>query len=191
VQPAYGIGFPKELYLWIPVLGNIVAVFTIPLAGALFDRIGRRPMYIPGILSAGILTTVYLCAISIHSVPLVIAMSLIGWGIVYQGYNAIVPSFWPELFTTRVRVSGTAIGQNIGLVITAFLPMLFAAVAPPGSSDIVLMVGGTTLAVVCLAALSALTARETYRIRTADLGRPDAVPVDMKEYRLLRAEATR
>src|SRR5271156_5126809 len=30
VQPAYGIGFPKAVYLWIPVVGNIVAVMVIP-----------------------------------------------------------------------------------------------------------------------------------------------------------------
>jgi len=28
VQEAYGIGFPKAVYLWIPVLGNILAVIT-------------------------------------------------------------------------------------------------------------------------------------------------------------------
>src|SRR5207244_9405719 len=33
VQPAYGIGFRKGLYLWIPVLGNILAVIVIPFVG--------------------------------------------------------------------------------------------------------------------------------------------------------------
>ena len=37
VQPAYGIGFPRALYLWIPVLGNIVAVCVIPFAGKLWE----------------------------------------------------------------------------------------------------------------------------------------------------------
>src|ERR1700722_7860537 len=40
VQPAYGIGFSKDLYLWIPVLGNIVAVLVITFAGNLSDKIG-------------------------------------------------------------------------------------------------------------------------------------------------------
>ena len=31
VQPAYGIGFEKDVYLWIPVLGNMLAVFVIPI----------------------------------------------------------------------------------------------------------------------------------------------------------------
>ena len=43
VQPAYGIGFPSGLFMWIPVLGNLCAVILIPFVGRLSDRIGRRP----------------------------------------------------------------------------------------------------------------------------------------------------
>ena len=43
VQPGYGIGFDKDVYLWIPVLGNVVAVIVIPFVGNLSDKIGRRP----------------------------------------------------------------------------------------------------------------------------------------------------
>ena len=59
-------------------------------------------------------------------------MSLLMWGVVYQGYNAVFPSFYPELFPTRTRVTAMAVSQNIGTTITALLPALFAAVAPPG-----------------------------------------------------------
>ncbi len=54
------------------------------------------------------------------------------WGVVYQGYNAVFPSFYPELFPTRTRVTAMAIAQNVGTTITALLPALFATVAPPG-----------------------------------------------------------
>ena len=43
VQPGYGVQMDKTIYLWIPVVGNIVAVIVIPFVGALSDRIGRRP----------------------------------------------------------------------------------------------------------------------------------------------------
>ncbi len=127
VQPAYGIGFAKDVYLWIPVLGNIVAVLVIPFVGNLSDRIGRRPPVIVGALGSGLLSFAYLYAISIHSVPLAILLSLLMWGVVYQGYNAVFPSFYPELFQTRVRVTAMAIAQNTGTTITALLPALFAA----------------------------------------------------------------
>ena len=95
VQPAYGIGFAKDVYLWIPVLGNILAVLVIPFVGNLSDRIGRRPPVIAGALGSGLLAFAYLYAISIHSVPLAILMSLLMWGVVYQGYNATFPELLP------------------------------------------------------------------------------------------------
>ena len=186
VQPAYGIGFSKDLYLWIPVLGNIVAVIVIPYVGNLSDRIGRRVPVIVGALGSGILAFAYLYAISIHSVPLAIVLSLLMWGIVYQGYNAIYPSFYPELFQTRVRVSAMAISQNTGTTITALLPALFASVAPPGSANIPLTVGALAFGVTVISAVAAMTTRETYRLRMQDLGRPGAIPVEKGEYDRLR-----
>jgi MFS family permease len=189
VQPAYGIGFAPDVYLWIPVLGNIVAVLVIPYVGNLSDRIGRRIPVVAGALGSGLLSFAYLYAISIHSVPLAILLSLLMWGIVYQGYNAIYPSFYPELFPTRVRVTAMAIAQNTGTTLTAALPAIFALVAPPGSAHVPLVIGGFAFAVTAVAAVAALTTRETFRLRLHDLGRRDAVPVEAAEYERLRASA--
>src|SRR5437773_6809782 len=190
VQAAYGSGFDKDIYLWIPVLGNILAVLVIPYVGNLSDKIGRRPPVIVGALGSGLLAFGYLYAISIHSVPLAIIMSLLMWGVIYQGYNATFPSFYPELFPTRTRVSAMAISQNIGTTITALLPALFAIVAPPGSTNIPLTVGAIAFGITVIAALAAVTARETFRINISDLGNPDAVPMAKAEYERKRAEAT-
>ena len=190
VQPGYGIGFPKDVYLWIPVLGNILAVLVIPVVGNLSDRIGRRPPIIFGAIASGLLSFGYLYAISIANVPLAIFMSLLMWGVVYQGYNAVFPSFYPELFPTRTRVTSMAISQNIGTTITALLPALFATVAPPGSTNIPLTVGAITFAVTLVAAAAAWSARETYRIHLNELGEPNAVPVDKALYDRMRVQAS-
>ncbi len=189
VQPGYGIGMRDDVYLWIPVLGNCVAVLVIPFAGHLSDRIGRRQPVIAGALASGILSFAYLYAISIGHVPLAIVISLVMWGVVYQGYNAVFPSFYPELFPSRIRVTAMAIAQNVGTMLTALLPALFAAVAPPGSSRVPLTIGTITFAVTILSALAAWSSRETYRVRLRDLGDPAAVPVEESEYQRLRAEA--
>jgi MFS family permease len=187
VQPAYGIGFDTDVYLWIPVLGNVLAVIIIPFVGNLSDRIGRRIPIAVGALASGLLSFAYLYAISISNVPLAIVTSLLMWGVVYQGYNAVFPSFYPEMFPARMRVSAMAIAQNVGTMITALLPALFATVAPPGS-NVPLIVGSITFGVTIIAALAALSARETYRIRLQDLGDTRAVPMDKAEYERVRAE---
>jgi MFS family permease len=188
VQPGYGIGFEKDIYLWIPVLGNIVAVVVIPFVGNVSDKIGRRPPIIVGALASGLMSFGYLYAISIHSVPLAIVMSLLMWGVVYQGYNAVFPSFYPEMFPTRTRVSGMAISQNLGTLVTAMLPALFVSVAPPGATNIPLTIGAITFGISVVVAISAWTARESYRVHLNDLGDPNAVPVPREEYDRLRSQ---
>jgi MFS family permease len=187
VQPAYGIGFKPEIYLWIPVIGNVVAVLVIPLVGNLSDKIGRRQPIIFGALCSGLLSFAYLYAISVKNVPVAIALSILMWGIVYQGYNAVFPSFYPELFQTRYRVSAMAISQNIGTTITALLPALFAIVAPPGSNNVPFTVGAIAFAITIIAAIAAYSARETFRLPVSDLGNAGAMPMAKQEYDRLRA----
>jgi MFS family permease len=189
VQPSYGVGMDKSVYLWIPVVGNIVAVVVIPFVGDLADRIGRRTPMIVGSLAAGLLSFAYLYAISIKNVPLAFVFSILMWGIVYQGYNAVFPSFYPELFPTRARVSGMAIAQNVGTMITALLPAAFATIAPPGSTNVPLTIGACAFGVTVISAIAAFSARETHRVHLNDLGEPNAVEVDKLEYDRLRQVA--
>jgi MFS family permease len=169
-------------------MGNIVAVLVIPFVGNLSDKIGRRIPIMVGAIASGLLSFGYLYAISIHNVPMAIVFSLLMWGVVYQGYNAIFPSFYPEMFPTRTRVSGMAISQNLGTLITALLPALFVAVAPPGATGIPMLIGCITLGICAVAAIAAFTARETYRVRMKDLGDANAVPVPKAEYDRLREQ---
>ena len=145
VQPAYGIGFSKDLYLVDSRPGQHLGGARHPLCRQPVGQDRPQAPIIVGALGSGLLSFGYLYAISINSVPLAIVMSLLMWGVVYQGYNAVFSAFYPELFQTRTRVSAMAISQNLGTAPTAMLPALFAAVAPPGSTNIPLTVGGDHL----------------------------------------------
>jgi MFS family permease len=171
------------------VLGNLLAVLVIPIVGNLSDRVGRRLPLAIGSVVAGFLSFAYLWAISIHSVPWAIVLSLLMWGLVYQGYNAVFPSFYPELFPTRTRVSGVAIAQNVGTALTAMLPALFVLVAPPGANGIPLTIGAITFGITLVAALAALSARETFRVPLQHLGDPAARPLDAPDYLRAREQA--
>ncbi len=127
----YGIGLTSTNYLWISVSGNIVAVVLIPFVGNLTDKIGRRPVMIVGILGSAVLAYPYLYFVSQGNLAMAFFFAILMWGIVYQGYNAVFPAFFQELFPTKTRVTAFAVSQNIGTLITAFLPAIYAAVVGP------------------------------------------------------------
>ena len=185
-KEAYGIGFDTATYLWISVVGNAVAVLLIPFVGNLSDRIGRRPCIIVGALGSTLLSFAYLYAISQDNVALAFVLAILMWGVVYQGYNAVFPAFYQELFPTRTRVTAFAVSQNLGTLITAFLPTVYAIVAP-GGSNVPLIVGSITFGIGIIAAAAAWSARETHRVRMDDLGRDDAQEVPREEYERIRA----
>lgn len=185
----YGIGFHADVYLWIPLLGNVVACIVIPIVGNLSDKIGRRiPMMLAPVL-CGLMSYGYLWSISQKNVSLAIVFSLVMWGAVYQGYNAVFPAFYPELFPTKTRVSSMAIAQNLGTVASSAMVLVFPIVAPPGSSNVVITVGTLTLALCVIASIAAWRSPETYRLRGDDLGVPGAQPVPEAEYNRLRDQA--
>lgn len=160
-QPAYGIGMSPATYLWMPVMANIVAVILIPFFGRLSDRIGRRPLMIFGSLSSGVLSFAYLWAISQKNVVLTVVLAILMWGVLYQMWNATFASFFQELFPTRTRVTGFAVSQNLGLLIVAFLPTIFTLVAPPGSANVPLIIGGLTFVLSAISAVATWATRET------------------------------
>jgi len=189
-QKAYGLGWNADVYLWIPVSGNILAVILIPYVGRLTDRIGRRPVIIAGALSSGVLSYAYLWAITQNNVALAIILALLMWGALYQGYNAVYAAFYPEQFPPGTRVTGMALSQNVGTAVSSLMAVLFAAICGPGTDfgHIILVVGSITFGMTILSALAAFASPETFRIRAADLGNRKAVPMPLDEYLRVRRE---
>ena len=144
---------------------------------------------IVGSLSSGALSFAYLYAISQKNVALTVLLAIVMWGVLYQMWNATFASYFQELFPTRTRVTGFAVSQNVGLAVTAFLPTVFAIVAPPGSADVPLIIGGISFALTVIGAAAAWSAKETQRIPLDELGNPDAVPVARDEFARIRAAA--
>jgi len=160
-QKGYGIGFSSSEFLWVTMAANVTAVLTIPVFGALSDRIGRRSLMVAGGISGGLLTMAYLWAIQQGSLPLVFVCVVIVQGILFQMWNATFATFFQEQFPMRMRVTGFAVSQNIGLMIASFFPSLFTAIAPPGSANIPLVIGMTTLGICLVSVVPTLMSADT------------------------------
>lgn len=170
------VGLARTPMLWVGVLANVVALAAIPLWASLADRVGRKPVFIGGSLGCAVLIFAYLGAISSGNYTLVFAVGILLFGVVYSATNAVWPSFYGEMFTARVRLSGMAIGTQIGFAIAGFTPSISAAIAGPNSANWV-GVAIFTAALCLVNVVAVATGRETFRTPTAELGLKDRAPV--------------
>jgi MFS family permease len=163
----------RSTMLWVAILTNIIALVAIPVFAILADRYGRRPVFIFGCIAPGLLMFVYLWAISGVNIPIIFVVAFLMSGITYSASNGVWPAFYAEMFDTRVRLSGMAIGTQIGFAIGGFAPAVAAALQGSGPGGWV-PVAVLTLAACVVAAIAAWTARETYQTDIQALGRSSA-----------------
>ncbi|WP_030610925.1 MFS transporter [Streptomyces sclerotialus] len=163
------VGLDKSAMLWVGALANVVALGAIPLWAKLSDRIGRKPVFLTGSLGSAVMIFIYLWAVSTGSYPLVLVTGILFFGVLYSAANGIWPSFYGEMFPTRVRLSGMAIGTQIGFAVAGFAVSLAERIAGPGG-DNWLGVAAFTAGTCVVCSLAVLTGRETYRVPTALLG---------------------
>ena len=116
---AYAVGtlkMPREFTLTAVLVAACVSFVTIPLAGHLSDRIGRRRMYLIGAVLTGVFGFVYFTLID-TTVPwlvfLAIVLSLIPHDLMYGPQAALIA----EAFTPRLRYSGASLGYQLASVI--------------------------------------------------------------------------
>jgi MFS family permease len=166
-------GLDQTTMLWVAIVTNVVALAAIPAWATLADRIGRKPVFIFGAVGSGALMFAYLAAIASGKYPLIFVAAILMSGVIYSAMNGIQPSLYGEMFPTRVRLSGMAIGTQIGFAIGGFGPTAAAAIAGDGPNGWV-PVAAYVFVASLLAAAAVATARETYKLplRVID-GRPE------------------
>ncbi|MFD5008817.1 MFS transporter [Streptomyces chartreusis] len=163
------VGMDKSSMLWVGALANLVALGAIPLWATLSDRIGRRPVFLAGAAGSAVTMFLYLWAISTGSYPLTLLLGVVAFGVVYSAANGVWPSFYGEMFSTRVRLSGMAIGTQIGFAVAGFAVTFAAQIAGPDGDDWS-AVALFTAALCVPPVVAALSARETAKVPTEQLG---------------------
>jgi MFS family permease len=163
------IGLERTTLLWMVILSNVLALAALPLWAMLSDRIGRRPVFAIGAFGSAALAFPFLWSLQHGRVGLIFLFGILLSGLLYSAANGIWPALYGEMFDTRVRYSGTAIGTQIGFALGGFSPTIAAAIVNPGPGGwvpVALLTAGAAL----IAGLCALTARETAHTPTAELG---------------------
>ncbi|MFI9168702.1 MFS transporter [Streptomyces lincolnensis] len=163
------VGMSRSSMLWVGALANLVALAAIPLWATLSDRIGRRPVFLVGSVGSAVMMFLYLWSISTGSYALTLFLGIVTFGVVYSAANGVWPSFYGEMFTTKVRLSGMAIGTQIGFAVAGFAVTFAAQIAGPDGDDWS-AVALFTAALCVPPVIAAITARETHKVPTELLG---------------------
>ena len=116
---AYAVGtlkMDRTFILSAVIAAACVSFFTIPIAGHLSDKIGRKKMYIIGVIAMGIYGFIYFGLIDTAAPALVfiaIVLSLIPHDMQYGPQAALIA----ESFPPRLRYSGASLGYQLASLI--------------------------------------------------------------------------
>jgi MFS family permease len=108
--------FDRDPILWAVTVAAAVSFITIPLAGHISDRIGRRRMYLIGAAVTGLFGFLYFGMLDMKvysAVFIAIVLSLIPHDLQYGPQAALIA----EAFTPRLRYSGASIGYQLASII--------------------------------------------------------------------------
>jgi len=107
------LGLDAGLVLLAVNLAAAVEVFTIPLYGALSDRISRKRACSLGLLALAFFAPLYYALLGTRepaAVVLAVAISLAG---IHALLYSVQASLIPELFGTRLRYTGSSLGYQL------------------------------------------------------------------------------
>ena len=162
---AYGedeLGLAKGTMLWGVIIAAAIGLMTVPLWGALSDRVGRKPLYLAG----AVITTLWafpLFGLINTETPILIWLSIaVGVNLGHDLMYGPQAAYFSELFGTRVRYSGASLGYQLASVFAGgFAPLIATALLAANGGDPTLvalyMMGMGLISVV-----ATLYATETY-----------------------------
>jgi metabolite-proton symporter len=155
-------GVDRQTVLNGILIGAAGALVSIPLAGALSDRLGRRPVYLFGAIVTGLFTYPFFWLMDTGAATLV--WLAIAGGLVFGHSPMYGPqaAFFAELFGTRVRYSGASLGSQLASVLAGGLsPFIATALLPYGRGALAAYVIGMSVITIVAILLASETSHRS------------------------------
>jgi len=146
------IGLSRSEALWSNTLGLLVLVLVIPFAGALSDRIGRKPLLLTCCLSFVLLShQLFDSMVTQGSLAVVMGVQVV-FALMIASFSGPGPAAISELFPTRLRSTWMSAGYSLAVAI-------FGGFAPFIATWLIARTGSPlspTWYVICAAVISTL-----------------------------------
>lgn len=146
------LGLSTTQGLYVPIVGMLFMMLFLPAAGALSDRIGRKPLWWLSLVGLTLLAVpIY------HLMATGLLGAIIGFvilGLLYVPQLATISATFPAMFPTQVRFAGLAIAYNVSTSI-------FGGTAPALNSWLIertgdLLIPAYVMIVACVCGMAAL-----------------------------------
>jgi MFS family permease len=145
---------PRAVALEAAAIGSMADVVTIFAAGALSDRVGRRPVMALGLVGAAAWAFTFFSVTRSGGVAAIVTAAAIAGvchGVIVGGMSA----FFVELFPTSARYTGFSLGYQIATVFTgAVAPLIGVALLDRYGSTVPVSLYATAMTVPALVALA-------------------------------------
>lgn len=166
------VGTDTSTILWWMLIAHAIHFCTIPLVGKLADRVGRRPVYFAGAVTAA--TWGFFAFPMMNSGHNVVIMLAIIIGLMFHAFMyATQPAIMAEMFPTRMRYSGVSLGYQVTSIVAGSLaPIIAVKLLDVYGSSVPIAV---YLAVACaITVVAVVVARETKGLALESIDIADA-----------------
>ncbi len=155
------LGLEQNVGLTGVIIASAIGLVTIPLFGALSDRIGRRPVYLFGAVFSILFALPFFWLLNTEATPLIWLAIILGFNVGHDAMYGPQAAFFSELFGTRVRYSGASLGYQLASVLAGgFAPLIAVALlAAYGYGAVAAYMAAMAL----ITTVSVILAAETFR----------------------------
>jgi MFS family permease len=121
------VGIPRGTFLAAVLVAAVIMCGTVPLFGALSDRVGRRPVFAAGAIVVALSAFPLFAMIESGSTPLLFLGVIVIMGLGHPLMYGPQAALYSEMFPPEVRYSGASLGYQIGGMLGGLVPLLASA----------------------------------------------------------------
>ena len=122
------VGIARPTVVMTLIVGNAISIVFIPIWAWLSDKYGRKPILLFAAVFTCLTFWAFFSAANAENIPMMMIWCGLNQGVFYAAWNGVWTIFFPEMFPAKVRYTGMAMGNQLGLILVGFTPAIATAI---------------------------------------------------------------